>query len=535
MLTADNWKELEEAYPQDFKPGIRPDRNLVAAVVDLRRQIASQSVVLDVKSFGATGSPDVTTGSIANGSATLTVANSSIFKPGDGIFIAGAGAAGVRLVTTVLSIDGSSIKLATVASTTVSAVAVKHDDTASINAAIAAVYNAGGGVVRIPNGHYRIAGPLNTATNSLLTLPQNIGYPIPPIQLTIEGEAPGSMSSTMLDVEPGGVLLDARDAVASGTQPSVIAGAPYIAAPVFENLDSEWQAVWLKIDKVLILQAENPQLNGIMGRNIMGLEIGDDVRIVTQFSGLLDDLISPDTPEPTHNTVAVTFPANLNNIRVRCGSAWISGYAVGIKSGEHLVLDLPTVIYCKVGLLFNGDAHPVLGSIDIENCQTLIQVTGEVTMTLHLQAEMHDSSEWYATTAGFNDPSHLAKGSLTYSCFNKPANNRVLPITGGRYMALHDLVDGAKVARAFVARRFNNTGFAQIGWTTGGTSQWELSLRPGSENLLLQDVNTLRFEYDSFGNMICRTAGAGIGLTSPNGTLYLMTVNNAGSPVFTPA
>lgn len=84
--------------------------------------------------WGASGEGDTTTtGGIASGLKALTVASISTFAEGQGISIAGAGAAGVALVTTIASISGLVVTLAVAASTTVIGAVVSHDDSAAFD------------------------------------------------------------------------------------------------------------------------------------------------------------------------------------------------------------------------------------------------------------------------------------------------------------------------------------------------------------------------------------------------------------------
>lgn len=119
--------------------------------------------VINVMDYNASGSDTTTTGSITSGLNALTVARTSTFVIGQGIIIAGAGAAGVDLITTIASISNLVITLADAASTTVVAGLVEHDDTVAINAAATAAtgvllfpYTSGGykttGTVTIPRG-----------------------------------------------------------------------------------------------------------------------------------------------------------------------------------------------------------------------------------------------------------------------------------------------------------------------------------------------------------------------------------------------
>jgi hypothetical protein len=72
--------------------------------------------------------PTETTGSITSGTASLVVANAATWSAGQGIKVAGAGASGAALTTTVSSIVGTTLTLAANAGTTVSSAVVSHTD-----------------------------------------------------------------------------------------------------------------------------------------------------------------------------------------------------------------------------------------------------------------------------------------------------------------------------------------------------------------------------------------------------------------------
>jgi len=83
------------------------------------------NVADDMLGFNAENLSLATTGSVESGSAELTVASATGAQIGDGIFVAGAGAASADLYTTILNIVGTTITLAVNASTTVSSVTVR--------------------------------------------------------------------------------------------------------------------------------------------------------------------------------------------------------------------------------------------------------------------------------------------------------------------------------------------------------------------------------------------------------------------------
>lgn len=115
----------------------------------------------------ASGSAYQTTGSITSGQQTLVVANNGHdFRIGQGIYIAGAGASGANLITTItaISTDLLTLTLANNAGTTVSGATVQHDDTAAVQAAVTAAASSGSALF-FPAGTYRV-GAFSGVTNS---------------------------------------------------------------------------------------------------------------------------------------------------------------------------------------------------------------------------------------------------------------------------------------------------------------------------------------------------------------------------------
>lgn len=107
--------------------------------------------IANATDYGAGSSRTATTGSITTGTKLLTVASTTSYAAGQGISIAGAGAAGAALLTSITSISGLVITLAANASTTVTGASLTHEDTAAIQAAMNAIYTANaGGIVVIP-------------------------------------------------------------------------------------------------------------------------------------------------------------------------------------------------------------------------------------------------------------------------------------------------------------------------------------------------------------------------------------------------
>jgi hypothetical protein len=92
-----------------------------------------------ISDYFCAGTNDTTTGTISSGTASLVVASASGWRVGMGIAVTNAGTAGTaRLITTVKSISGTTLTLATTALATATGQVVYHDDTACLQAAVAA-------------------------------------------------------------------------------------------------------------------------------------------------------------------------------------------------------------------------------------------------------------------------------------------------------------------------------------------------------------------------------------------------------------
>ena len=110
-------------------------------------------------------------GSIPSSSSTLTVASTTGWVTGEGIDVAGAGAAGADLITTVTVTSGTVLSLGANTSTggPYNNVVINHDDTAALNAAFASGQN-----VRIPAGQFNVYATGANSTALTLSLPVTV-------------------------------------------------------------------------------------------------------------------------------------------------------------------------------------------------------------------------------------------------------------------------------------------------------------------------------------------------------------------------
>lgn len=135
--------------------------SLTNALLNINNPYRSTEPFVDMShpSFNISGSSTTTTGSITSGSATLVVASDSTFKVGQGIYVVGAGVAGVTLRSIIAEKSGYTLTLEDRAGTTVSGATVGHDDTVGVQAALdymAATSPTAKGTVMASSGTFNV-------------------------------------------------------------------------------------------------------------------------------------------------------------------------------------------------------------------------------------------------------------------------------------------------------------------------------------------------------------------------------------------
>lgn len=360
----------------------------------------------NVDDYNASGSGGTsTTGSISAASAALTVASASTFAVGQGIYIAGAGAAGIAHVTTITAINGLVLTLAANAATTVAGAVVQHDDSVAINAAIAACLNDGGGTVYLPAGHYRCNAPVNHATNSVLTMPMFPGHQSSRRTLTIIGAAKGITDKGHTTVTSNvGTTIDSSDiTTVSGARPSVIAMAPFVEEPSWtEGGVNSWNLVDMEIDRLTIFVAQK-KLSGINAHNGHGLLMGDHVDIKSKAPRPLfvDGFPDYDSMVQT-DSYGIIFPAYLNSVKLSCGMVGVAGFGTGIQTGEHLVLKRPIMWVCHTAIYMAPEtyfAHLLSGQFASESCKRVIH-SDSVKAIFELTVEYEGRQKVHSLTPG---------------------------------------------------------------------------------------------------------------------------------------
>lgn len=125
VVTSQSAHTVDDLFKRSYGPTIYP------------ADVVGKGPWVDVRSFGASGSAQQTTGSITAGEYDLVLTDAKDFADGMGVRVSGAGASGADLVAVVESGGGTTtLTLDTAASTTVSNATVAHDDQSSFDAAV---------------------------------------------------------------------------------------------------------------------------------------------------------------------------------------------------------------------------------------------------------------------------------------------------------------------------------------------------------------------------------------------------------------
>ena len=370
-----------------------------------------------IKNYNASGSRATTTGTVSSGSSTLTVADASTFIVGHGIFIFGAGASGANKVTTITAKTGNVITLASAANTAVTGAVVQHDDSAAINAAIAAAVAASGGTVFFKNGYYRCNGPFISATNSVITFPQTFGtYPTNsnPVKIKLLGETRGRLLGTDFMAYEGGVFLDfTNTTTGSGIRPAAVSTAPFVST-TGSNYAAVLKSYFIVTDEITLMLPENPTIDGLMFANALSVTIGDGTQVASKNCFVT---------EPTNQTVGIYMPQVLNNVMMSVKEALIIGFYRGVIPSEHTFFQGPYIAFCKKALVVGRSTHMLGGRVRLEVNATHLACEIDaseglrpvIDMTLELERSSVSAPAWLQSVVDIEDANSLLRGVVWYN------------------------------------------------------------------------------------------------------------------------
>lgn len=522
--TSGDWLQLGDRDIQWADVGGKPtiptvdNSSITEALSDApaaSRDAANIERIYNVLDYGASGSWQApTTGDITSGSPTLTVASAATFEVGQGIYVAGAGTAGARLVTTISAISGTTITLASNAATTVSGAVVQHDDTAAINSATAACLNAGGGTVYFPNGRYRCNGLLNGSTNSVLTMPMYAGFEVTKRTVYFVGESRAKFDKGLTTPVSGlGTLLDFTDVTGvSGTRPAAFAGAPWVTDPGWQDAQAlQWNMVEPTFDRMTFFTPQGT-LSGINCHNVHGLNIGDQFAVIAKAPRSLLETDFPDYDFLAQgDSYGIIFPAYLNSATLTCGGSSVIGFGTGYELGEHVHLRRPIAWICTTGYLIPKETyfqHLISGDICAESCKWIVvSESPKAIFDLTIQYEGRTGTS-FALEYGFKGTG-TERGILRYGGLNLSGyqfHPGCFPVLGGAYLRLEDLKNGVSTYGWF-------TGNGAVPTNRQTGDQQKLSLGDGVAGSAGALTNMkLLFSEDWLGSTQYKT-GVGLGPT----------------------
>lgn len=384
--------------------------------------------------FNASGSNQATTGSIQGGSNILTVPSTIDFKAGQGILIAGAGAIGADLVTTINAITGTTLALANNASVTVTAALVQHDDTKALQDDLDATFLKKGAKTFFPAGDYYLNRAINPACNAVICYPYNNNSQSP-YTARWEGEFVTRTSENPLTAS--GVRVLCTRVQGTGIFPAVMSAAPYTDTDNGGYLNY----VVPEIENFYFVTAPNPSLSGLNFSNSSHLFLHHVNVVPSSYYGVVE-------PTNTQSTAILTPQIN-NHAFISLEYVSVYGFYNGIQASEHITFDgYCFVSRCKVALRLKHGGRPVSGKIGLEDCARFVVVDGDCTVKLLLNIQRSSGTEWYNTAANEDiyDPLDVLHGSLEINLTqsNTSGAHAAITKTGATHVEIFDLYTGAR-------------------------------------------------------------------------------------------
>jgi hypothetical protein len=472
---------------------------------------------IDLSNY-TSGSSVNTTGSITSGTATLTVASATSFANNQGIVIIGAGAAGVNLVTTILSVSGTTITLNANASTTVVSAQVFHDDTAGIVTAIAAA-GANGVIISPPGQTYMISSQitLNNANVSMdfngSTIRKIPSFPIGAHALQASTNSGGSViKNLIIDGNRGAddvqTLSITGGTPTSGTVTLSFGGQTSAAIPFNSTAQMVQIALAALTSATPSLSPDKVQVTGgpwpttAMTVKFIGANGGTAQSLIALGTNTLNNSA---TLTVTHTVTGVNNnqPANSYGVRiVNTGAAVtpvifdsvqvINNRGIGFwNNGGSAEL-----YRCKCD---NANANaPGNGAGSVNGIGFYTDTTTSLTKLYHCLASNCDGYGFYFhTTAGEN--CHL-DGCRTYRTWMGLLIQSTSPGSVGTFSSFDDRVYGLSMTTV------NKWSFGTVIVEKSGFT----STSPSATGCQLQGIN-----YCKFGTIIVRAAnGYGVAVTS---------------------
>jgi len=298
------------------------------------------------------------------------------------------------------------------------------DDTASIQATIAAADAAGGGVIYFPIGIYVIGGEIvgesgGTTYNSQLTIPILLNNSTLRKTFHFLGEVSPNMDQSVGMASGGGgnavppstgVILKST-IVGDAADQSVICAGNYLGTT---NLWTTGNANYIVFENIQI----HPVVNGDSAITIGGINLrGALCAHVKNVCCYPFNLLVQSTATPINNCIAIAMPqANSGNHNV-VEHCTVGGFETGYLSGDHTVYRDTVAMSCLNGYKFASNYQINLCErIGSYWCKNDIAISGICYINIvELQTEWAQEGKWYDAAYVVLDAANKGHGEIHYN------------------------------------------------------------------------------------------------------------------------
>lgn len=381
------------------------------------------------------GATTTTASFVSSGSTSTTVGSCSTFHPGNGILIPGAGPSSANFIAPLTGCTGTTMAWTGATSTSVSAVAVQHDETGAFNTAIAAL-TATGGTIYVPNGAganiYLVNGPLQdtSGANAVLPMPHVNYQGQPPIAISIIGFS--------IPTGTGGIDPNASTIQFGATSGNLFGGF-FVGSG--GGTISPFTNVLLNVQNLQVLGPGNPGVVAFNGSAMAAMTLNHVA--CESATGAL----------PTNTAGGCgLFPQILNNVANAVNDAISVGFATGFRFTEHTHIGRAYAVDAINAFLFdNGTNSGTPGTYDGNAMgggylwgflSTNCVAAGSTLVTVHLplvDCELISGND-------VNDPSNNFRGKISinvpYSPFTITKNGAANVLVENLQLGISDFGAG---------------------------------------------------------------------------------------------
>jgi hypothetical protein len=356
-----------------------------------------------VEDFSASGSVRQTSGSISAGSKSLTLSIPLDFRTGQGILVAGAGAGGADLISTVMSASGRSVTLFNQASTTVAGAAVLHDETSAFQLAVNACAANKGCLIDLGESAYNVNGPLQPACNSQVCVPAGYSYTW---TLKIRGRFVSRNDET--GQPQGGARVISNRVAGSGTFPAFLSVGPWRDT----STGTGTTRVTVIVESVYFTGKTNPTLSVLQLNNAASAQVRDCFFMVGEAD--------PSTQPTNAQATALVMPGVGNRVLNAVERTSVFGYYAGYRASEGARFNDSYAYKCHYAYVIETSNGELSGQIGAAHCVTFVYFEGSAKVDFKLSVERVDDggAHWYSSQPSADvvvAPGKSARGIIQYN------------------------------------------------------------------------------------------------------------------------